>query len=113
MLPPTVLFLTDHGICGDPPPRAVTLPRTVVPLTSAAIGFQAQTLPLMVMVECPSGSSLHGWAELPLTLRFRWSGASNDGGRYWDRTSDLFRVRDESSPLYRAIPRFVVVRATT
>ena len=36
-----------------------------MPLTSTAIGFQAQTLPLTVMVECPSGSSLHGCAELP------------------------------------------------
>src|SRR6478609_9148177 len=64
-LPSIVLFLIDQGI-SEPPPASLTFPLTVSPFRRTAAALMAVTFPLMVMVECPSGSTAHSCAELPV-----------------------------------------------
>ena len=42
------------------------------------------------VLSCPSGRTRQG----PLTCAFAGQGPHRSGGRYWVRTSDLFRVRE-------------------
>jgi hypothetical protein len=64
-LPPIVLFLIAQGM-SPPPPVRVTFLSTVMPFSRTVSAPVLVTLPWTVMVECPSGSTLHAWAELPV-----------------------------------------------
>ncbi len=64
-LPSIVSFLIGHGMT-PPPPSRVTLPFTVMPFSRTVFASVAVTFPLTVMVEWPSGSTMHSCPELPV-----------------------------------------------